>query len=139
VAAYESGRKSPTLETLRRLVRSVGLEMIVEFHPPLTREERRSVFLHGRIASRLAQDPVGALAQARTTLARSLEQHPGAARLLREWEMILDRPVEEIIPLLTDPRPHARELRQVTPFAGILSAAERAAAYRAFAEEESAA
>jgi len=38
--------------------------------------------------------------------------------------------------LLTDQDPWARELRHVTPFAGVLSAAERVEAYRAFANAE---
>jgi hypothetical protein len=41
-----------------------------------------------------------------------------------------------LLPLLTDPDPWARELRHVTPFAGVLSAAERAEVYRAFANDE---
>ena len=42
IAAYETGRKSPTLGTVKRLAESVGLAMSVNFHPPLTREDRRS-------------------------------------------------------------------------------------------------
>ena len=53
IAAYEAGRKNPTVGTVRRLARGVGLEMAVEYFPPLTREERRSLVLHRRIADRL--------------------------------------------------------------------------------------
>jgi hypothetical protein len=38
--------------------------------------------------------------------------------------------------VLTDPVPWTRELRHVTPFTGILSAADRAQVYRAFAQRE---
>ena len=40
IAAYETGRKSPTLGTVRRLAESVGLAMSVQFHPLL--DERGS-------------------------------------------------------------------------------------------------
>lgn len=136
IAAYEAGRKSPNLTTLRRLADAVGFEMTVEYHPPLTREERRSLFLHRAIAEHLAEDPEPVLDQARKTLRRMREQSPTPIPLLREWEVLLDRPLEHLISLLTDPDPHARELRQVTPFAGILSAPERAEVYRVFSEEE---
>jgi hypothetical protein len=38
--------------------------------------------------------------------------------------------------MLADPTPHARELRHVTPFAGVLTARERAEVYRTFARSE---
>jgi hypothetical protein len=54
---------------------------------------------------------------------------------LREWGVLLERPLEALLPLLTDPDPWARELRHVTPFAGVLTAAERAEVYRGFADD----
>ena len=137
IAAYEAGRKSPTLRTVERLAGAVGLEATVTFHPPMTREERRSLRLHRAIARRLEGDPDAVLERARETLALMRRVHPEAERLFREWEVLLDRPVLELIPALTDPSPGARELRQVTPFAGVLTAAERAEVYRSFREEES--
>lgn len=136
IAAYEGGRKSPTLETLRRLASAVGLEVAVAFHPPATREDRRSLFLHAAIAERLREHPEAALQKARANLDRMQEANPGAAPLLREWRILLERPIEDLIDVLVDPGPRARELRHVTPFAGILSASQRAVVYRAFAEEE---
>jgi len=138
VAAYESGRKSPSLQTLRRLAESADLDLDVRFHPPLTRVDRRSIHLHRAIADRVAEDPEEILPKARRNLSRMRERNPGAQSLFREWDVRLDRPLEELLPLLTDPSPRARELRHVTPFAGILSAAERAEVYRSFrkAEEE---
>lgn len=132
IAAYESGSKSPNLRTLERLARSVGVEAVVDFVPPLTREERRSLALHRAIATRLKGDPEQILRRARRTLARMKRQHPGARPLLSSWRRILDRPMDEILEVLTDPRPSARELRHVTPFAGVLSARERASVYRRF-------
>ena len=136
IASYEAGRKSPTLNTVSRLAESVGLAMSVQFHPPLTREDRRSIWLHRSIARRLEERPRWVLQRARENLKKMRHANPGARQLLDEWGVFLKRSIPELIPLLTDPGPRARELRQVTPFAGVLSAEERARAYRAFAEEE---
>lgn len=136
VAAYEGGTKSPTLDTVRRLTASAGLEAWVEFHPPMTREERRSLALHRAIAARVRADPDQLLARARRTLERMSAAAPGSPPLLREWSVILDRPLPAILAVLTDPDPWARELRHVTPFAGVLTAAERAGLYRDFRRED---
>jgi transcriptional regulator with XRE-family HTH domain len=136
IAAYEAGDKSPTLTTLERLARAVGLETTVDFVPPLTREDRRSLALHRAIAARLERDPERVLTQARRTLVRMRAAAPLPSLLLREWGVLLERPVDALLPVLTDPRPWARELRHVTPFAGVLSAAERAEVYRAVASAE---
>ncbi len=136
IAAYEANRKSPTMGTVQRLARAVGLTASVEFFPPLTREDRRSLHLHRAIASRLRQEPHVVLAQARQCLATTLARQEVESPALREWAVLLDRPVEALVPLLTDPAPWARELRHQTPFAGVLTAAERAEVYRAFADSE---
>jgi transcriptional regulator with XRE-family HTH domain len=132
IAAYESGSKTPNLRTLRRLARAVGLEARTLFVPAMTREDRRSLALHEAIAERLLEDPRGVVARARRTLDLMIEKHPHAEALLSEWDPILGLPVSDLVEVLRDPRPRARELRHVTPFAGILSAAERTTVYRTF-------
>jgi transcriptional regulator with XRE-family HTH domain len=136
IAAYEANRKSPTIGTVQRLARAVGLTASVVFFPPLTREDRRSLTLHRAIAHRLRQEPGSVLAQARRSLATMMARQEGVSPALREWEVLLERPVEALLPLLADPAPWARELRHQTPFAGVLTAAERAEAYRAFGDDE---
>jgi transcriptional regulator with XRE-family HTH domain len=137
IAAYEAGRKSPTLRTLRRLAEVAGFEATVGFHRPMTREERRSLHLHRAIARRLERSPEPVLARARDTLSLMRKNHPEAEALFREWEVILDRPLSVLFPALTDPSPWGRELRQVTPFAGVLTAEERTKVYQSFRKEES--
>jgi transcriptional regulator with XRE-family HTH domain len=139
IAAYESGRKAPNLRTLQKLAKAVGLEARMLFVSPMTREDRRSLALHEAIAERLVEDPDGVISRARRTLVLMTEKHPGAAALLTEWDMLLRLPVFDLVDVLRDPRPRARELRQVTPFAAILSAAERTAVYHRFAASEEAA
>lgn len=136
IAAYESGRKSPTVGTVERLATAVGLEAAMDFVPPLTREDRRSLAVHRAIAARLAEDPGTVLRQARRSLRRMVSGAGRPSQPLREWGVLLRRPVSALLPILTDRGAWARELRQVTPFGGVLSAAERAAVYRAFANEE---
>jgi len=136
IAAYEAGRKSPTVHTLQRLARAVGLHATIEYTTPPTREDRRSLELHRAIARRLADDPTTVIAQARRNLARMRARPGQATHLLREWEVILDRPVEALRTALTDAGEWARELRHVTPFAGVLGASERTAVYREFANAD---
>ena len=136
IAAYEANRKSPTIGTVQRLARAVGLDAAVEYFSPMTREDRRSLGLHRAIARRLRENPAAVLAQARHCLANMMARQEGLSLPLREWSVLLDRPVEALLPLLTDPDPWARELRHVTPFAGVLTAAERAEVYRGFADDE---
>ena len=125
---------SPFMRTVCRLVTESSRDKYA-----LRGYERRSLFLHRAIAERLASDPEDVLEQARTTLRRMLERRSRAAPLLDEWTRLLRRPTAELIEVLIDPAPHARELRHVTPFAGVFKAAERAAIYRAFARAERAA
>jgi len=53
-------------------------------------------------------------------------------RALGEWREILDRPWPEIAALITDPGESAVRLRQSSPFAGVLTQAERRRVYEAF-------
>ncbi len=136
VAAYEGGGKSPTWRTMERLAQSAGCHLEVRYLPPLTREDRRSLALHAAIAARLRDDPTAVMAQARVSLARMRALHPGARLLLDEWRLLLRRPLAALLPVMLDRSPWSRELRQVTPFTGILSARERTEVYQAFARVE---
>lgn len=136
IAAYEGDRKSPTWRTVARLAQAAGFEIDLRFVPPLTREERRSLLLHVAVAERLRAEPEAVLPRARASLARMRALHPGARLLFDEWHCLLRRPLEALLPVLTDPTRWACELRHVTPFTGVLSAAERAQVYRAFAQRE---
>lgn len=136
VAAYEAERKSPTFRTIERMAHACGLEAHVVYVSPLTREDRRSLYLHSAISRRIAEDPEAALRRARQNLRVMEKANPGASPLLREWHRILDAGVERVLRVLADPGEHARDLRQVTPFAGVLTAAERQEAIRSFRRAE---
>lgn len=136
VAAYESGAKLPSLRTLMRIAASVGLEIEMRVVPALTREERRSLVLHSHIAKVLLDSPGPTLSKAKANLERMRELHPGSHALLDDWARILELPLEEVVDALVDERPHFRELRHVTPFAGVLDAGQRTRAYAEFRLEE---
>lgn len=136
IAAYESGDKSPTWRTVERLAAAAGRVAQVQFFPALTREDRRSLALHAAIGERLREEPEAVIARARTVLRRMRMAQPGARALLDEWHALLSRPWTALLPVLAGLDPRARELRHVTPFAGVLSAAQRALVYREFARAE---
>ena len=136
IAAYESGRKSPSLRTLSRIARAVGLEAVVVFPPAMTREDRRSLALHRAIADHLTAHPIKTLHGARRNLAGMQARNPHADSLFSEWDEILDRPVEAIVAAMLDPGQRARDLRKVTPFAGVLKPHERTRVYREFARRD---
>lgn len=67
------------------------------------------------------------LALARENLARWSRQNAHAPALLRcyaEWQAILEQPVPEICAILGAETEEGQRLRQNSPFAGVLSAAE---------------
>ncbi len=136
IAAYESGRKSPTLQTLTRMARATGLDPVVSFVPALTREDRRSLALHRAIADRLIEEPRGVLERANRNLTLMWDRNSHARDLLAEWRELLSEPIEAIVDAMLDPGLRGRDLRQVTPFAGVLSASERTKAYREFTRRE---
>jgi hypothetical protein len=115
------------------MARAVGLELVVAFPPAMTREDRRSLALHRAIADHLKAHPVETLDRARRNLETMRTPNPQAAELITEWDDILTRPVEVIVTAMLDPSLRARDLRKVTPFAGVLEPHERTRVYREFA------
>jgi len=57
--------------------------------------------------------------------ARLRQAHPRAAVWLDQWQRLLDGPLADLLTTLTSPSPAARDLRQNTPFAGVLTDEER--------------
>jgi hypothetical protein len=90
--------------------------------------DERSLALDRQVAAKLRNDP-SLLGRARTTLDRWLAQRPSAVpSVLREWQEILSRwPLEQILELLASSDENTRQLRQSSPFCGILSREERLA------------
>ena len=132
IAAYEAGAKSPAWRTIERVARAADLACYPWAGPPLTREQERSLALHHAIAAELMADYRTVTSRAADNIARMRAANPGAAMLVEEWERILHRPASQIVSTMLDPSEHGRELRQVTPFAGVLTPGRRAKVYAAF-------
>lgn len=93
----------------------------------LTREELRSLWLNRAVAARIAMDPDGVVSRARQNLDRFERIHEGSsvARWLERWRRVLDAGPEQVMEVLTSTAPEAAELRQNSPFAGVLSDRDR--------------
>jgi len=79
--------------------------------------EERSLALHTLIGERLATEPA-LLEHARARVAAWRVHGSVAPPYLEQWSTLLAGPVDAIRVLLADPSERARELRQVSPFAG---------------------
>lgn len=116
----------------RRVLRS-DVEAIRTRTQRLTRDQRRSLWLAYSVAAQVVDDPERALGAARENLVRMRQAARGqATRWLDEWERILDGPVEDVLDSLTSRSPKGRELRQNSPFAGLLTEDERDRALNAW-------
>lgn len=138
IASYEAGTKSPTLETVDRLAKSLGLEAAIQFVPLMTREDLRSLAYHRAVVEKLKSTPQVVVAKARGNLATLRKLHPDAKHLFERWGQWLDLPLEDLVSLCLDPGPLARDMRQVTPFAGLLGARERLEILKQFRKQEGA-
>ena len=78
-------------------------------------------------ATRLRQDPDRILGLARANLARMRQVHSdgSADPWFDAWDVLLDGPLEAVVAVLVTDNEPSRQLRQNTPFAGVLSDRER--------------
>jgi len=111
---------------VHRRVRRDAVEAMAK-RRDLTREELRSLWLNRAVAARVAMDPDGVLSHARQNLDRFERIHEGSsvARWLERWRRVLDAGPERVMEVLTSTAPEASELRQNSPFAGVLPDRER--------------
>ena len=92
------------------------------------REKQRSRWLNRLVVGELSRDPDRVLAIARDNIARWREIHAGRLSILAamdRWSEILDEGVESIVATLTGQSEEAEDLRQNSPFAGVLSQEQR--------------
>jgi excisionase family DNA binding protein len=118
---------------VHRRLRRADVEAVLR--PELTRDQLKALWLHRAVAGRLVSDPEAVLVKAAANLERLREVHPDgmAAMWLDRWRAVLDEGIEAVLEVLTSRAPHAVELRQNSPFAGVLPDAERRAVLAAFA------
>jgi excisionase family DNA binding protein len=100
----------------------------------LNRDQRQSLWLHAAVAAQVASAPSRATGLARANLDRLRRVHGPVVteRWLDEWERVLDAGPDAVLEVLTSTSPHAVDLRQNSPFAGVLSDAQRETVLQAF-------
>lgn len=102
--------------------------------PSLRRDQQQSRWLHGAIVGHLVAEPDLVLTRARENLDRFSQVHAGtmAERWLDLWRSTLDSGPDHVLTVLVSDAPEAAELRQNSPFTGILSAEERTSVLNSF-------
>lgn len=94
----------------------------------MTADQRRSLLLAYAVAGQIVLDPERALSIGRANVERMRSAARGAARIwLQDWSELLDGPVSDLLAVLVGPSQRSREMRQLSPFAGVLDEDQRAA------------
>jgi excisionase family DNA binding protein len=110
-----------------RRVRRSDVEALRARTMRLTRDQRSSLWLGYAVAGKLVANPPVVLKRARSNLRRmqKLGSRQATNPWLSEWDRLLEGPVDDILNALTTRAPQSRELRQNSPFAGVLTEGER--------------
>jgi transcriptional regulator with XRE-family HTH domain len=129
---YERGRREPRLSTIDRLLRVLGRRLTITSAPvsgdrPLTVKDRQSLALHLRVAERFLAEPDQVRESARRNLERLYPIHRSGHSddYLDTWRRLLDGSPNDLLDALTSTEQRARDLRQASPFAGVLPPDER--------------
>ena len=96
------------------------------------RVDERSLAMHQLVAQKLRADPA-LLDKARENLRRWQSTEGSPSQTLAEWENILSFPASRVAQFLEERSDRATRLRQSSPFAGILTEAERQTIYESYA------
>jgi transcriptional regulator with XRE-family HTH domain len=123
INTYERGHVSPRTDTLARVMQAMQVDLAAI--PAMTFEERRSIALSTAVAEKLRSDPTKVIAKARENIAsmRLVGRHEQP--WVDVWESLLDLGPGPVGSLLTSADQFARDLRQSSPFAGVLTEDER--------------
>jgi transcriptional regulator with XRE-family HTH domain len=123
INTYEREHVYPQADTLERILAAMHTELSTI--PSLTFEERRSLAISTAVAAKLRDNPEGVLTKARANIGRMRAAASHEHRWIDVWESILEIGPHHVEALLTSADQFARDLRQSSPFAGVLSDAER--------------
>jgi excisionase family DNA binding protein len=117
--------------THRRVPR-VDVEAMLD--PRLTRDQERSLWLHSAVAGRLVLEPEVTMKHAWRNLEELERKHPSgmASAWIARWRSLFERGTDAVLEMLTSRSPLAVELRQNSPFAGLLSQQDRTRTLDAF-------
>jgi excisionase family DNA binding protein len=114
-----------TIGTHRR-VRQSDIDAIRTRSVRLTRDQERSLWISYAIAGQIVKNPPFALKLALKNLVIMRQSSRGQAQIwLDEWEKLVRGRINILLATLTSSSPKARELRQNSPFSGLLSDNQR--------------
>jgi hypothetical protein len=110
----------------RQLAEHLDPDQLLPSRPRRARTHRNpellSLAYHRAVAHRLDEQVVR---DARRRLERWRERGTIDPQCADEWELVLDMPLPKIATLISSDSKRARELRQSSPFAGVLTPQER--------------
>jgi excisionase family DNA binding protein len=111
-------------------------EVLALINKSLTRDQEQSCWLHGAIVGHLVTEPGVVLSRARENLERFSGVHKGTMteHWLDLWRRTLDSGLDRVLTVLVSDDPQAIELRQNSPFSGILPDEERSKVLASFRE-----
>ncbi|WP_340537918.1 helix-turn-helix domain-containing protein [Nocardioides sp. GXZ039] len=101
----------------------------------MTREQEKSLWLHRALMTPLLTAPQEVIDRAFENITRWKSEHRSdgmTVRYLNDWEQILGQGLDAVMETIVSPSPEACELRQNTPFAGVLDDATRLQVLRTF-------
>jgi excisionase family DNA binding protein len=101
----------------------------------LTREEEKSLRLHQALLTPMLAEPSAVISKAHDNLNRWTNMHRPDGMTMRyfeQWRRVLDDGLDTILDVLNSPSQEARELRQNSPFAGVLPDETRLRVLRTF-------
>jgi transcriptional regulator with XRE-family HTH domain len=124
---YAKGRHDPGFSTLERIALAGGYDLVVGLRPRLSGPEIRTLEMHRAIATKIESDPEGVREFARHNLEvlRAADIAGNTEPYLDAWEDLINGPVARLVSVMTSTDQAARDLRQASPFAGVLSDEER--------------
>jgi hypothetical protein len=94
--------------------------------PPMTPDQRRSLLLAHAVAGKVAQNPdLLDIARENLNLLQARHTRGRTAAAMTRWRELVDGSLEALLAVLTSPSMTSRDLRQNSPFAGVLTEAER--------------
>jgi excisionase family DNA binding protein len=110
-----------------RRIERAEVEALLRPAQKMTRDQMKSLWLHQAVAGSLVTDPDLVLGKAKRNLERLLNQHQGTMTevWLTKWQEKIDDGPGAVLKALTSEDPESVELRQNSPFAGVLPHEQR--------------
>lgn len=131
VQDYErsDARGTIRLDTRQRVIAAMGAA-----EQTMTPDQARSLLMHTLIAAQLIAEPKTVIGRARENLLRWGEKGRHDVYWLERWRRALESPPGRVAMLLIERSQDAADMRQSSPFAGLLGETERLAAVERAAE-----